>query len=100
MGTLLFEDGAEVQDAPQPKFLWTVDEYCDTLRKKAARVVTKEQELAARYQRKINVFESEDAAVVFMLTRAQMKIAKAENYLRHAKARLKKIQKKFGKLEP
>jgi uncharacterized protein YukE len=77
------------------EFLWTVDQYMDALRKRAARVVTNEQEVAKKWGRKVNVFESEDAAIVFMLTRAQTQIAQAENDLRTAKARLKKIQKKF-----
>jgi hypothetical protein len=81
-------------------FLWTVDKYCDRMRARKAAAVRKEQIEAEKWRRKMNVFETEQAAREFMLNRALVGIGKAQDALARAKRRLAKLKKKLWSSAP
>lgn len=76
--------------------LWKVEEHYDAIRKKTLKAVQEEREWCSKWKRKEPlIFESEGEAVAFMIERAEKGIVSAENDLKKAKERLKKLQKKF-----
>lgn len=76
-------------------FLWTVDEFVDSLRKRKASEVRKQQELAHRWG---NAFESEELAIAFLFRRADERIADAEQTLKKEQQRRKNLAKRFPQL--
>lgn len=77
------------------EFLWTVDEYMDSLRKRAYHVVRSAEVQALRWGRKLLVFESEGEAGRFMVDRAQARLNAAQSQLRKEQNRLKGLKNKF-----
>jgi hypothetical protein len=74
---------------------WIVDEFCDAIKPRMKKALTKENEFRASWKRPpLITFESEQLAVEWMIQRAEARVEKAEQDLRNKKRRLQNCLKK------
>lgn len=78
-------------------FIWTVDSYCDSVRKRKKKTFDaeegKRQQLGLKPAR---FFASELGALMFVVDRAHRRVADAEHEAARARVRLRKCEQRLG----